>query len=116
MSIVFDVIQQMRLAVGDIDEGNQWLTDDVYEFYYEQNGNSIIDGSIEALETIINYISLSPSESSIGDVTEKMPLVNSLERRLESLKNKKYTTKTPIVVRTDRKNWDDLDELFRGYC
>lgn len=107
-----NLVDQMRLLTGDYIEDEPYLNDDVYLWMYEQNGNSVLDGSIEALESIINNIALSPAEWRIGDASEVATSVDALEKRLQALKLKRTTTKVPVVIASDRKSWCDFDELF----
>ena len=49
--------------------------------FYNESGHSIIDGSILALESIINNIALTPQKWTIGDASETAPLVETLTMR-----------------------------------
>lgn len=106
------IVDQMRLLTGDYIEDEPYLNDDIYLWFYAQNNNSILDAAIEALESIINNIALSPQEWRIGESSEMNASVILLEARLVSLKNRKSNGKVPIAFRSDRKNWKDFDELF----
>ena len=107
-----NIVDQMRLLTGDFIEDEPYLEDAIYLWFYEQNGNSVIDGAIEALESIINNIALSPASWEIGDASESRQTMASLETRLTSLKGKRKNKRLPVYVNTDRKNWDDFDKLF----
>ncbi len=109
-----NIVDQMRLNTGDFIEDEPFLQDDVYLWYFQENGNSVIDGSIAALESIISYIALSPSSWEIGDASEDRPSVQSLEARLVKLRAKRSNAKVPVVIRSDRKNWDDINCLFNN--
>ena len=106
-------IQQLRLTVGDVSIDYPYLDDNTYswllETYPTQNG-----AAIEALEMIINQIALSPQSIKTDAVTEVGPLVASLESRLNSLKAKTQVSATgfPMLVKSDRTSWKDLDNLF----
>lgn len=105
-------VDQMRLNTGDFIEDEPYLEDSIYVYFYELTGNSVIDGSILALESIINNIALSPQEWRIGEATEKGPLISALTARLESLKVRRTGAKVPVILRSDRKNWCDFNEAF----
>lgn len=107
------VVDRMRLLTGDYIEDEPYLDDDIYLWFYEENGNSEVEGAIEALESIINNIALSPVRWEIGDSSESAPAIAALEARLDSLKARRAGTKVPVVIRSDRKNWDDFDKAFR---
>lgn len=107
-------IQQLRLIVGDVSVDYPFLDDNTYswllETYPTQNS-----AAVEALEMIINQIALSPHSIKTDAVTEIGPLIYNLETRLKSLKAKQQVSSTgfPILVKSDRKGWDDLDTLFQ---
>lgn len=103
---------QMRLLTGDFIEGEPYLEDDVYVWFYEKNNNSILDGAIEALESIINHIALTPQKWGIGESSETSASVGALSERLTSLKLKKSSIAAPILVRSDRKDWKDFEAAF----
>jgi len=103
---------QMRLLTGDYSEDEPYLEDDVYLWFYQQAGNSIVDGSILALESIINYIALSPQAWSVGQASETNASVAVLTDRLASLKTKRKSAVVPIVIHSDRKSWCDFDKAF----
>jgi len=107
-----NLVDQMRLYTGDFIEDEPYLNDDVYLWFYTQAGNSVLDGSISALESIINNIALSPAEWRIGDASERATSITQLESRLNSLKLKRTSSKVPVKIHSDRKNWCDYDELF----
>ena len=105
-------VDQMRLHTGDYLEDEEYLDDAIYVFFYNQTGHSVIDGSILALESIINNIALSPSKWQIGDASESAPIVGTLVDRLTALKQKRKNAKVPVVISSDRKNWCDFDKAF----
>lgn len=106
-------VDQMRLHTGDYIEEEDYLSDAVYVWFYNQAGQSVLDGSILALESIINNIALSPEKWSIGDSSESRANVSVLNERLNALRLKKKGTKVPVVIRTDRQNWCDFDKAFK---
>lgn len=112
------LVGQMRLLTGDYtnDAGDVWLPDSVYTFLYAQNNNSILDGAIAALESIINNIALRPTSVTNADSSESYnDSVRVLSIRLDELKLKRKNTIVPVVIKSDRKNWNDFNELF-GKC
>lgn len=106
-------IQQLRFIVGDVSQDYPYLDDNSYQWLIDTYPIQL-DAAVEALEMIINQIALSPQSVKTDAVTEVAPLVDSLERRLASLKAKKQVSNTgfPLLVKSDRKNWDDLNALF----
>lgn len=110
-----DNIDQVRLNIGDTDTEEYFLDDTVISFLLQENGNNVLETSIEALEAIINNIALQPERWRIGDAAESRASVDQLEDRLKSLINKrnaKNYTAIPIILHPSRKNWDDIDKVF----
>lgn len=105
-------VSQMRLNTGDFIEDEPYLSDAIYVHFYKQAGNSVIDGSILALESIINNIALSPMKWQIGDASETRPLVETLNDRLTALRERRTNAKVPLLIKSDRKNWCDFDKAF----
>ena len=105
-------VDQMRLNTGDFIEDEPYLEDSIYVYFYNLAGNSVIDGSIMALESIINNIALSPQRWQIGDAPETGPLITALNERLVSLKSRRSGAKVPVILRSDRKSWNDFDKAF----
>ena len=105
-------ITQMRLNTGDYLEDEEYLSDAIYVYFYNESGHSVVDGSILALESIINNIALTPQKWSIGDASETAPLVENLTMRLDALKSRQKNNKAPIVIKSDRNNWCDFDKVF----
>jgi len=105
-------VDQMRLNTGDFQEDELYLDDAIYVHFYSQSGNSVIDGSILALEAIIANIALSPSKWHIGEAGETAPRVVELNSRLIALTQRKTNNKIPILIRSDRKSWCDFDKVF----
>lgn len=108
-------LDQVRLNIGDTDSEEYYLDDTVITFLLSEHGNSVLDTSIAALEAIVNKIAIQPSRFKVGDLSETRASVDQLENRLQELINKrnaqKYTA-IPIILNTDRKDWDDLDKIF----
>lgn len=108
-------VDRMRLLTGDTNKDEPYLEDSIYVWMYGQNGNSELDGAIQALNSIINQIVLNPEEWRMGDISERQGTLTMLKGRLEELEKSKYPTSVPVVLRSDRKNWNDFNELF-GNC
>lgn len=109
------IVGQMRLLTGDFDNGSDdlYLTDAVYMFLYNQANSSIRDGAIQALESIIANISLRPTSLTNGDSNESYAgAVIQLNKRLERLKLERDRTVTPILIKSDRSNWDDFNKIW----
>jgi len=109
-------VDQMRLNTGDFIEDEPYLEDSIYVYFYNLAGNSVIDGSIMALESIINNIALSPQRWQIGDASETGPLITALNERLVSLQSRRTGAKVPVILHSDRKNWSDFDKAFSNSC
>lgn len=109
-------VDQMRLNTGDFIEDEPYLEDSIYVYFYNLAGNSVIDGSIMALESIINNIALSPQRWQIGDASETGPLITALNERLVSLQSRRTGAKVPVILRSDRRNWNDFDKAFSNSC
>lgn len=105
-------VDQMRLNTGDFIEDEPYLEDSIYVYFYELAGNSVIDGSIMALESIINNIALSPQRWQIGEASETGPLVTALTERLTALTERRKGAKVPVILKSDRKNWCDFNDAF----
>ena len=115
-------LQRIRLMVGDVAQDLPYLDDNTYEWLMETKAgdNVMLRAAVEALEMIINQIALSPQSIKTEDITEIGPLVAALELRLNSLKAQRdakdaVPKRMPIVVKSDRSDWNDFDELF-GKC
>ena len=111
-------INQLRLMVGDTSSDYVFLADETYEWLIETIPVQI-DAAIEALEMIINQVALSPQSVKTEDLSEVGPMVEALERRLKALKEKKASNLSdtkgfPMIVKSDRSNWDDIDSIYRN--
>ncbi|AXQ66436.1 MAG: hypothetical protein [Caudoviricetes sp.] len=105
-------VAQMRLNTGDFQEDEYYLEDAVYVHFFRQAGNSVIEGSILALESIIANIALSPIKWTLGDSSETAPQVVQLNERLIALKKRKNNNTVPVLISSDRKSWCDFDKVF----
>lgn len=115
-------LNQVRLMVGDTSQDLPYLADETYLWLLDSTGgdNALLRVACEALEMIINQIALSPQSVKTEEITEIGPLVAALETRLASLKLKRdakgaAVTRLPVMIKSDRSNWNDLNELF-GKC
>ena len=111
------LIQQVKFKVGDTSLNYPFLADSTYDWLLDKNSNNIIKAAIEALEMIINQISLSPESIKTDAVDEVKASVPVLERRLNALKKQLTQAaigagRFPFLVHSDRRNWNDLDSLF----
>lgn len=108
-------ISQVRLLTGDVNLELPYLADDTIQWLLQDKG-SVLEAAIEGLEIIINQISLAPESIKTDAVNEIKPKVDNLERRLTELKSRRGTNKKfPMLVRSDRSNWDDFNSLFPKY-
>ena len=109
-------IEQVRLIVGDTAGDFPFLADETYDWLIELNPTNQLAVAVEALEMIINQLALSPQSLRTEDLTEVGPLIVSLETRLASLKAKKQgkTNGFPMLVKSDRTNWNDIDSIYRN--
>lgn len=117
MSLSTSYIARIRLTVGDTDVEYAFLDDSVYEFLYFENAQNELDTAIAALENIINYIALNPTAEALGAVSGSGVTVLTLEARLNELKSRKTKDakgikRIPIMIRSDRKDWSDINKLF----
>lgn len=111
-----DPIQEVRLLTGDLDQISPILEDSVYEFLLIQNSNNILYTALDALEAIISYLLTQPQQGMVGDVMNTYGNVRDYEKRLDSLRQKiamgsNKSRKVPVVITTDRDNWNDFDFL-----
>ena len=111
-----DPIQEVRLLTGDLDQISPILEDSVYEFLLIQNSNNVLYTALDALEAIISYLLTQPLQGMVGDVMNTYGNVRDYEKRLDSLRRKismgdNKVRKVPVVITTDRDNWNDFDFL-----
>lgn len=105
-------ISQVRLLTGDVNLELPYLADDTIEWLLQEK-TSVLEAAIEGLEIIINQISLAPESIKTDAVNEIKPKVYNLERRLTGLKARRGAVKrVPMLLRSDRSNWDDFNSLF----
>lgn len=115
--LVSSAVQRIRLSIGDISEELPILADEVYEYLLYENGSDEQATAIAALENIINYFSLNPTDEVFGDISGKRFDVRLMESRLNELrtkttKDKSGVSRIPMMLRSDRKGWDDFNKLF----
>ena len=111
-----DPIQEVRLLTGDLDQISPILEDSVYEFLLIQNSNNVLYTALDTLEAIISYLLTQPLQGMVGDVMNTYGNVRDYEKRLDSLRRKiamgsNKARKVPVVITTDRDNWNDFDFL-----
>lgn len=107
-----DPIQRVRLLTGDISDF-PILEDGVYEFQIFQAETEDL-AALECLDNIINFITLNPTQVSLGDTTSIVYDLRAFERRRSALLDRinsqaAGTGKVPILISTDRKDWSDFD-------
>lgn len=107
-----DPIQRLRLTTGDISEF-PILEDGVYEFQLFQSATED-EAALVCLENIINFVTLNPTQVTLGDAKAIVYDLNAFESRYEALKFKieagaTGSPKTPIIIKSDRKDWSDFD-------
>lgn len=119
MPVILTDLNRVRLLVGDTAQDLPYLADDTYTWLletYAGNTNYILQAAVASLEMIINQIALSPQSIKTEEIQEVGPLVAALEKRLDSLKKQRDAKTTvarfPMLVKSDRADWDDLDNLF----
>lgn len=112
-------VSRIRLEVGDT-SAYPIFPDTVYTYYYQKNLEDELSAAIEVLEAIIQTVIISPDDVSVGDIQSADALVAFFNERLLQLRQKKFAKKggdlvsPPLAIRSDRKNWDDLNNLFKG--
>lgn len=106
-------IQQLKLKAFGDPEADEWLSDEVIEFLLSENGNSIKDTAVECLETVINGLALNPTQEESGGYHVWGQNLKFLEKRLTSLKRKSKVPLVPMVINSDRRNWNDIDSIFK---
>lgn len=104
-------VDRVKLLVGDFIADEPFLTDSIYLWLLAENANDELATAISALDRIINYIALSPTEWRIGDASETSASVTILERRRAELLRSQGKA-APILVHSDRRNWCDFDDAF----
>lgn len=109
-------IQRVRLLTGDILDF-PLLEDSVYQYLILKNSNNELDAAIEAVENIINMLVFNPTDEDVGDVGQKTRSVNDFKTILNNLKDQKYldankTRAIPMMLRSDRTSWTDIDKIF----
>lgn len=116
-TLTTSAITRVRLTVGDISEDWPILEDSVYEYLLLSNNSDEHVAAIEALENIINFYALNPTNETFGDISGSQFNIKVMERRLTNLKlsnGKVGVQPVPILLKTDRKNWNDFDKIFGG--
>ena len=108
---------RVRLLVGDVAD-IPWLDDGVYNYTIDKNEGDELKAAYDVLSYVESRITLEPVRSSNGFVDEERPLLLYIEKRKKELltdiakRDGKYAI--PVVVRSDRNNWNDIDSIFNG--
>ena len=107
-------LQKLKLLVGDVALDFPYLDDNTYNWLLELYPTDLNKAAVEALEMIINQISLSPQSVRTEDITEVAPLMAALEVRLTSLRAKANAVgkRFPMIIKSDRTDWCDIDSLY----
>lgn len=112
-----NVRNRVRLLVGDVAD-IPWLDDGVYNYTIDKNEGDELKAAYDVLSYVESRITLEPVRSSNGFVDEERPLLLYIEKRKKELltdiakRDGRYAI--PVVVRSDRKNWNDIDSIFNG--
>jgi hypothetical protein len=108
-------IQRVRLKVGDVLD-YQLLEDSVYQYLLLTNDNNELDTAIEAAENIITYLIMNPTDESVGSVGQSTGKASDFEKVLVRLKQEKedktVSKRIPMIVTSDRSNWNDIDKIY----
>lgn len=115
-ALATSAIQRVRLMVGDILDF-PLLEDSVYQYLILKNNNVELDAAIEACETVINLLVFNPTDEDIGEVGQKTRSVSDFRNILQNLKDQRYldankTKRIPVLLRSDRSSWDDIDKIY----
>lgn len=105
---------RVRLLIGDIAE-LPWLDDGAYNFVIDKNEGNELRAAYDLLGYIQSRIALEPVQSTNGYANETRPLLEGIEARRKELevmiRKEEGTYAIPIVVRSDRKDWKDIDSI-----
>lgn len=108
---------RVRLLVGDVAD-IPWLDDAVYNFTLDQNDGDELRAAYDVLRYVESRITLEPMNSNNGFIDETRPMILYIEKRKKELQadiaKRDGTYAIPLVVRSDRKNWNDIDDIFDG--
>lgn len=109
-------VQRIRLLTGDLYE-TPLLEDSVYDYLYMTNNTNELEAAIEAVETIITMLVMNPNDEVVGSNGQKISSLADFQNLLVSLKARRgedalKVRRTPIIIKSDRSNWDDLNKLF----
>lgn len=115
-SLATSYIQRIRLLAGDISQ-TPLLEDSVYQYLYLDNNQDEVNAAIAAVENIITMLIMNPTEEDVGDLGQGQRPVSDFKDILVTLKERRYQDsnkirKAPMIVRSDRSSWDDIDNLF----
>lgn len=110
-------IQRIRLLAGDTSDFPV-LEDNVYSYMYEVNKYNELATAIDVVETIITILVINPVDLSVGENRQKDSSLADYKRVLTQLKTKNLqdntkTSRLPIMIKSDKVNWNELDNLFK---
>lgn len=112
-----NIRNRVRLLVGDVAD-IPWLDDGVYNYVIDQNNGDELKAAYDVLRYVESRITLEPSTSVANGYEETRPMLLYIEKRKKELEvdiaKRDGTYAIPVVVRTDRKNWNDIDIIFKG--
>lgn len=116
--LISSPIARVRFDVGDTSQ-YPIFSDSVYDYVISKNSGDELVSSIEMLDQIIGTLIVSPSEIKVGDITEAGALYDFFTERLAELRARRYRKAgelgtVPLAIRSDRKNWNDIDSIFKG--
>ena len=115
--LVSSPVARIRLLTGDIQE-QPLLEDGVYEYLYLSGGNDETKAALEALETIINMLVMNPQDGGTGSYKATNSSLRNFQSiydrlKLKSLQDASGVNKIPMIARSDRNNWDDINGIFQ---
>lgn len=111
------VRNRVRLLVGDVAE-IPWLDDAVYNYAVGSNDGDEYKAAYDVLRWVESRITLEPTTADNGVIREERPLLEYIAKRkkelLDDIAKRDGTYTVPVVVKSDRKNWNDIDSIFNG--
>lgn len=107
--------QRVRLLIGDV-ANIPWLDDSVYNYILTKNSNDELQSAVELLQYVESRIILEPTTYTTGFTSEERPVIEYIANRIKQLKvdlaKRDGTYSPPVVVRSDRKDWKDIEGIF----
>lgn len=109
---------RVRLLIGDIAH-IPWLDDGVYNYILQQNNMDELKAAYDLLKYVESRITLEPQSSSGGFVKEEAPALEYIAIRKKELdieiRKRDGGYVVPVIMTSDRKNWNDIDSIFSSY-